>query len=115
MRELNSFIQYTESLNQAIINNTRNIKEIKGFRTDCDDFFKYEIAEIGQNKHTTPFIYFANKNVEAIFYTKELLSKTKDKGNDLILKTWFSKGNTDIFVFSIYALKKYIKKNNIII
>ena len=88
-----------------------NIKSIIGFRQDCLDLFKYEIASVGHRKHSTPFIFFLNGNVEAIYYTHRLLSVGVD--DDVILKAWVGRWKTDVFAFTVKELRKYIDDNHI--
>jgi hypothetical protein len=88
-----------------------NITLVVGFRNDCDDFFKYEIKSRGHLKHTTPFIFYLNGCVEALYYTKDLMQKCCD--DDIILKAWEGRWKTDIFAFRFGDLKEFIEKNEV--
>ncbi len=88
-----------------------NIIEIgSGLRKDCNNFFMYDITPVEYRKHTTPFIFYLDGKVEAIYYLKELLQKAND--NDIILKAWVGKWSTDIFAFKLSDLKEYISNTN---
>lgn len=88
-----------------------NITDVKGFRTDCQDFFKYQIGCTEHLMHTTPFIFFLNGMVQTVYYTRELLKIAND--NDTILKAWVGKWRTDVFAFKVKDLKEYLSQNNV--
>lgn len=88
-----------------------NIVSTLGFRTDCQDLFKYEIEYKQHLKHQTPYIFFLDGVAEALYYTREVLSRASDE--DIVFKSWVGKWKTDVFAIRVKELREFIEKNEI--
>jgi hypothetical protein len=88
-----------------------NLKGTLGFRYDCQDFFKYEIAGTAHLKHQVPYIFILNGVAQAVYYTRDLMKLACDE--DIILKGWQGQWKTDIFSFKFKDLREYIEKENV--